>query len=586
MAIKPDFNQAEKIVTDTMQQTADSAQTLKKDLGAEHQAAKKSSTEQFKTTATVQIPTDDSSLPRPTPSQDSDPTNSLYEVGYVISTRNYLLLMNGLPTVRINEIVINQEGVRGLVTGLRENSVQVLLLDDAKISPNEQFFKTGQQLSVGAGWHLVSRVINPLGIPIDGKGKFPKPEQVLPADHVATGIKSRQFIKEQFITGVTTVDMLIPLAKGQRELVMGAARSGKSGFIIDTIVNQKATHAGNSPGKNSNGIIVVYAMIAKPLTEIRRIVDVLTVNKAIEYTCVIASSASDPASLIMVTPSVALSIAEFFQKQGKDVLLILDDMGLHAKYYREISLLSNKAPARESYPGDVFSIHAALVERAGKFNDQYGGGSITLLPVIETSFNDYASFIPTNLMAMTDGHLMFDYEIAHKGFRPALNVPLSVSRVGRQTQSIVAKQLADKVKSTMAQAKRLETLSRFGSEVSEETRTLLNQGQQIDEILAQSSLSFIPHPIQNILLALVYTDFLKGQNELFVKQNKAAIIDYLRKNLNLADFQQKASQMRSVDELIAATVSLIPQIQKVCVSTATPVPSPAQPTQQSVSTNP
>ncbi|OGE31628.1 hypothetical protein A2631_00670 [Candidatus Daviesbacteria bacterium RIFCSPHIGHO2_01_FULL_44_29] len=501
-----------------------------------------------------------------------------FEVGYVTSTRNYLLLLNGLPTVRINEIIANKDGTRALVTGLQENLIESLLLDDAIVAPNEQFFKTGKQLGVEVGDHLLSRVINPLGLPIDGKMKFPTTNRTAETNKIATGIKSRQFIKTQFITGITTVDMLIPLAHGQRELVMGAARSGKTGFIIDLIVNQgkkssvvsrqsseslKADSEASLKTESSSQTIVIYALIGKPLTEIRRLVDILTVNHALEYTCVIAASSSDPASMVLVTPAVAFSVAEYFQSKGRDVLLILDDMGLHAKYYREISLLSNKAPGRESYPGDIFSIHAALVERAGKFKSEYGGGSITCLPVIETPSNDYASFIPTNLMAMTDGHLMFDYEIYHRGFRPAINVALSVSRVGRQTQSIVQKQLADHVKSILAQSKRLETLSRFGSEVSEETRQLLNQGTQIESILAQDNLVSMELPVQIILLGLIFTTFLTSKPADFLEINKSKIIEYLRTHVNLNDFLAKITPLTDEKQLAPLLEPLIPQLEKL-----------------------
>lgn len=500
-----------------------------------------------------------------------------YEVGYVISTRNYLLVMNGLPSVRINEIVVNKEGVRGLVTGLQDNTVEVLLLDDTKIEPNEQFFKTGRQLSLDAGDHLISRVINPLGIPIDGKGRFTKPTKQMSIYKVATGIKSRQFIKDQFETGITTVDTLIPLAKGQRELILGSARSGKSGFLIDVIVNQK-----------KKNITCVVVLIGKPLTEIRRIVDILTINKAIEYTAIVASSSSDPASMVYIAPYVGFTVAEYFQQQGKDVLLILDDLGLHAKYYREISLLSNRAPSRESYPGDIFSVHAALVERAGNFRDEYGGGSITALPVIETVFNDFASFIPTNLMAMTDGHLMFDFELYHRGYRPAINIPLSVSRVGRQTQTIIQKVLADSVKSILAQSKRLESLSRFGSEVSQQTQELLNQGQQIDTMLAQKALTLTPAGIQVLMLGLIFTPFFMKQNNKFVEDNKEKILDYFSKNIQIEQLNKQTATMKTMDELINLLQSHLPNLEKLCPApttnpiqaqttpAATPTPAPVQ----------
>lgn len=476
------------------------------------------------------------------------------EVGFVCATRNYLIILNGLPTVKINEIVVSDQEIRGLVTSLGDNAVEVLLLDDAIIHPNERFVKTGKQLTIDVGDKLLGRAINPLGIPVDGKGKLGTLDKSLPIYRVATGIKSRQFIKTPFETGITTVDMLVPVAKGQRELMIGPARSGKSGFILDTIVNQK----------RSKNAVVVLGLIGKPLTEIKRTIDILAVNKALEYTVIIASSSSDPASLIYISPSVSMSIAEYFQSKGKDVLVVLDDLGLHAKYTREIYLLGNRAPGRESYPGDIFSIHAALLERAGNFRPEYGGGSITALPTIETSFNDYQAFIPTNLMAMTDGHILFDYDLYHRGLRPAVNIGLSVSRVGRQTQSIVAKVLADRVKSVIAQAKKYETLSRFGSEVAQTTQQILNQSKQIEIMLSQSGLVNIPRPVQIILLGLIFTQFLLSKDDQFLKNNKKKIIEYLeKKDLNALDSQ--ISQMKTEDELFKLLVAMSPELEKICL---------------------
>ena len=472
---------------------------------------------------------------------------TITEVGYVTSLKNYLLVLNGLPNAKINEIIVNQNGVRAIVTSLKDSSIEALLLDNEEIQPNEMLSRTFKQLNVDVGPHLLGRMIDPLGIPIDGKQRFPKSNTTLPLNSVA-GV-----IKQPFETGIIKVDMLVPIAKGQREMVIGSARSGKTSFIIDTIINQK---------NSKSPVICVYALIGKPLVEVRRIIDTLSVNKALDYTVVVSTASSDPASMIYLTPFVAMTIAEYFQRQARDILLVLDDLGTHAKFYREISLLGSRTPGRESYPADVFSQHAALIERAGNFLPEYGGGSITALPLIETGLDDYASFIPTNLMAMTDGHLMFNSSLYHKGVRPAVDIPLSVSRVGRQTQTVLEKRLADRVKSTLAQATKLEALSRFGSEVSAETQNLLNQGKSVTAILNQAALTKVPRTAQVALLALVFTKFFDGKGDDFVENCKQKVISYFTGNE--AKLTPEIAKMQDENQLITYISSLVPELEKTC----------------------
>lgn len=499
--------------------------------------------------------------PRKTTNGLKTPTQPT-EIGYVISVKNYFVVLNGLPNVAINEVLINKAKSRCLVTSLKEDEVEALLLDEVKVSPNEVFTRTFQEYSIKAGPFLLGRSINPLGSPIDGRSAFPKSSTVLPIYQVAGGIKTREFIKNQFRTGLTTIDMLIPIAKGQRELIIGGSQSGKTGFLIDTIINQRSLN--NIKKYPPNEVICVYGLIGKPIIEIRRLIDILTVNKAIDYTTIVATSASDPASLIFLTPYVATSLAEYFQKQGLDVLLILDDMGNHAKFYREISLLSGKTPSRESYPSDVFSLHANLLERAGNFNKTFGGGSITALPVMETNFDDFVSFIATNLMAMTDGHLMFSSNLYHRGIRPAVDISLSVSRVGRQTQSIVQKILADSIKSVLAQASKLETLARFGSEVSPQTQYILNQSKQIHEILLQNPLTKTHPSVAMIMLGLIFTPFFTNKDISFLKTNKQKLINFLTKNLDLEKIWVEIFAMREENQFFDLLKNLIPQLEKIC----------------------
>lgn len=474
------------------------------------------------------------------------PSSSLQEVGYAISINDYLISISGLPNAAVSEIITTESSARAVVTGLKDGFIEALMLDQEKILPKQLFKRTKQPLSINVGNHLLGRVINPLGIPVDGKGKFPTHAQSLPIIQTIPPIKAREFIKDQFLTGITTVDMLMPLAKGQRELVLGDARSGKTSFLIDTIVNQQTSK-----------VVCVYAIIGKPVTEIRRLIDILSLNKALIHTCIVAASSAEPASLITLTPDIAIAIAEYFQKQDLDVLLILDDLGAHAKFYREVSLLSKKAPGRESYPGDIFFAHARILERAGHFNPKSGGGSITTLPVVEVNLDDYTGFIPTNLMAMTDGHLMFNSSLYHLGMRPAIDTSLSVSRVGRQTQQLLQKLLADKIRTTLAEAKRVETLSRFGSEVSAETQLILKQKELVEVVLKQPPLKNVSLPTQMVLLGLIYTSFFDKREPQFLTEHKDKIINYLSGTPILLT-------AKTVDQFIQTITTVLPQLEKIC----------------------
>lgn len=479
--------------------------------------------------------------------------NTTKEIGYAVEIKDYFVLVDGLPHVKANELVITEQKARGMVYGLSKNHVQILMLDDLPVRFKETFYRTEQQFSIQASEALFNRTINPLGIPIDGKGKITSIGEMVPIDRQALGISAREFIREQFVTGVTTVDMLIPLAKGQRELILGDARAGKTSFIVDILVNQK-----NLGSK----MLVVLALIGKPVIEIRRLISVLEANGVMDFVTVVAASSSDKPPMIYLTPYVASTIAEHFQREkGRDVLLILDDLGLHAKYYREISLLSDKAPGRESYPGDIFYQHARLLERAGKFNKQNGGGSITALPVMETAADDITGFLQTNLMGMTDGHLLFNSSLYHRGTRPAVDISLSVSRVGKQTQNLVQKQLADKVKGVLAHSEKFETLSRFGSDLSEETRLVLNQGHVIKELLHQERLVNIPKIMQIILLGLVFTPYLRSKPVEYIKKNKAGIMQFLSK-YNLKEMENQVEKMKDAEQFIQSLTSLAQELEK------------------------
>ena len=467
--------------------------------------------------------------------------NNTEEVGYVTKVRDFLVHLDGFPSIRVNDMVISEKGSRGWVNSIGQNEIEVLMLDEEKITPKKLFKKTLNRLGLNVGNFLLGRAINPLGVPIDGSGLLSKSgvSEILELEQEAPGIESRQFIKQQFLTGITLIDTLIPLGKGQRELVMGDAHSGKTGFLLDLIINQKNT-----------GVICIYASIGKPSVTVRNLIDILKSNGALTYTVVIAASSSEPAPLIYLTPKTALTVAQYFQKQGKDVLLILDDLGTHAKLYREIALLGNKAPGRESYPGDIFYQHAHLLERAGNFLKEYGGGSITALPVIELGLNDFTTIIPTNLMSMTDGHLLFKSSLRAQGQTPAIDISLSVSRVGRQTQDPVSNSLSTRVRQILGEASDLETISRFSSELPPETQLTLRRKDQIIELLKQDPLTPTSKPIQVILLSLPFTSFLKDKSRDFLEKNRRKIIEVFLNNPQLVPITKQIPTLKSDEELI------------------------------------
>lgn len=478
------------------------------------------------------------------------------EVGYALSSRDFLVFLDGMPSVRINDLVQSERGLRGWVNALYPDKVEVLMLDEGIVSPGELFKRLPNRLSISLGQYLMGRIINPLGVPVDGRRINPqtKTEAVSELDTSAPGIQSRKFITDQFLTGITLVDTLIPLAKGQREMVLGDAHSGKTAFLIDLIVNQN----------DNPNTICIYASMGKPVTQLRNLIDVLKNNGAMSHTVIIASTSSESPPLIYLTPQTAFTIAEYFQKMGKDVLLILDDIGIHAKIYREISLLSGKSPGRESYPGDIFYQHAHLLERAGNFKPEAGGGSITALPVMELNLADFATYIPTNLIGMTDGHFMFKASLHSQGQIPAIDISLSVSRVGRQTQNRLHNLLAGSIKQLLAQAAELETISRFSSELPVETRLTLKRKSIIEELIRQDSLTDIPLEVQVVILGLTFTNMFLDKDLSFVQRNKVALISAFKKDPALKAFADKIFKLETMEDLIKSLEQAVPGLLKLC----------------------
>lgn len=474
------------------------------------------------------------------------------EVGYVISSRDFMVFLDGMPTVKINDLVISQTGQRGWVSALHRNQVEVLMLDEGVVNPGELFKRSDSRLSVNMGEYLLGRAINPMGVPIDGKRILASSKDIKSElDRKAPNINMRKFITDQFVTGITIIDTLIPIGKGQRELVIGDAHAGKTAFTIDLIMNQR-----------DRNVICIYASIGKPISQLKSLLEVLTNTGAMSYCVVIAASSSEAAPLIYLTPQTAFTIAEYFQKTGRDVLLILDDIGSHAKIYREISLLSGKTPGRESYPGDIFYQHSHLLERAGNFKDENGGGSITAIPVLEVSLSDFATYLPTNLVGMTDGHLLFNSNFRNQGTTPAIDVSLSVTRVGKQTQKRLQNLLSTRVKELMAKAAELQTISKFSAELPFQTRLVLKQNEVLEELLNQENSTRISLGLQTILLGLTFTSLFLDKDANFIKKAKSVVLDVFTKDPTLKSFLDKVENLETFEELVKSLTALVPLLQK------------------------
>ena len=484
------------------------------------------------------------------------------EVGYVVSSRNFMVYLDGCPTIKMNDLVESESGAIGWVNSLHQDQIEVLMVEDTKITPGQLFKKIETRLSITPGDFLLGRAINPLGVPIDGRGLLSKSNKnnAMELEQPVGGIQYRQFINTQFITGITTVDSLIPIGMGQRELIMGDAHSGKTSFLIDLIVNQSKLNK----NKKSPPVVCIYAAIGKPSVAVRNLIDVLSANNALTNTIIIGTSSSDTAPMIFLTPKTAFTVAEYFQKKGQDVLIILDDLGTHAKIYREISLLGDLPPGRESYPGDIFYQHAHLMERAGRFSSIIGGGSITALPVIELNLNDFTTLIPTNLMSMTDGHLLFKSSLHNQGQRPAIDISLSVSRVGRQTQNRLINSISAKVRQLLSEAEELETVSRFSSELPAKTQLILRQKKIIEEILKQEPLTFIPPQVQSILLELVFTSFIGQKDRNFFAKFKDTLIQAFLTNPKLTNITNSIDKINDAYGLNKLLEQAMPTLGVIC----------------------
>lgn len=400
------------------------------------------------------------------------------EIGTVLEVGDGVARVAGLANVMSSEMVAFEvesgEDVYGVALNIEEDQVGVMILGDArKVKEGSVVKSTGRLLSMPVGENVIGRVVNALGVAIDGRGTLAV-DEFLPMEKVAPGVMTRQSVNQPLQTGIKAIDALIPIGRGQRELIIGDRQTGKTAIAIDTIINQRGA-----------GVLCVYVAIGQKESKVARIVAELEKAGAMQYTTVVVAGVSEPAALSFIAPYAGCTLAEYFLAQGRDVLVVYDDLSKHAAAYRQISLILRRPPGREAFPGDVFYLHSRLLERSAKLNADNGGGSITALPIIETQAGDVSAYIPTNVISITDGQIYLESDLFYKGIRPALNVGLSVSRVGGSAQIKAMKQVAGTLRLDLAQFRELEAFASFGSDLDEKTRQQLERGRRGIEVLKQ-----------------------------------------------------------------------------------------------------
>ena len=417
------------------------------------------------------------------------------EVGEVIMVGDGIARISGLKNVMSSELVELPNGVFGMALNLEEDNVGLVLFGDSRLVREGDLAKrTGRVVEVPVGPEMLGRVVNPLGQPIDGKGPINAKES-LPVERKALGVMARQPVKEPLQTGLKAIDSMIPIGRGQRELIIGDRQTGKTAIAVDAIINQKYTHKTDSP------VYCIYVAIGQKASTVASIVSELEENGAMEYTTVVASSASEAAPLQFIAPYSGCAIGEYFRDNGKHALIIYDDLSKQAVAYRQMSLVLRRPPGREAFPGDVFYLHSRLLERASKLSDALGGGSLTALPIIETQEGDVAAYIPTNVISITDGQIFLENNLFNSGIRPAIDVGLSVSRVGGNAQIKAMKKVAGTLRLDLAQFRELEAFAKFGSDLDKATLAQLTRGERMVEILKQNQ--YVPMNIEH-QVAIIY----------------------------------------------------------------------------------
>ena len=457
------------------------------------------------------------------------------EVGYVISVGDGIAKVHGIDKCKANELLEFSNGSFGMALNLEESHISVVLLgNDVGITEGSLVKRTGRVVSVPVGDNLIGRVVNALGEPIDAGGPITA-AGYSPIERKAYGIIERKSVSVPLQTGIKAIDSMIPIGRGQRELIIGDRQTGKTVIATDTIINQK--------GKN---VICIYVAIGQKQSTVTGVVDTLYRAGAMDYTIVVSSTAGDPAPLQYIAPYAGCTMGEYFMDKGRDVLVIYDDLSKHAVAYRALSLLIRRPPGREAYPGDVFYLHSRLLERAARLAPEYGGGSLTALPIIETQAGDVSAYIPTNVISITDGQIFLESELFHSGVRPAVNPGISVSRVGGNAQIKAMKKVSGKLKLLYSQYRELQSFAQFGSDLDADTKSRLDQGERIVAVLKQGrntpiavelQIAIIYAVVNNMLKEIEVEDISRFESELFeyLTAVKSDLLKSIRETGNLSD---------------------------------------------------
>jgi F-type H+-transporting ATPase subunit alpha len=438
------------------------------------------------------------------------------EVGTIISLGDGIARLHGLDKVMAGEMLEFPHGVNGLAMNLEEDQVGCVLLGDyTELREGDQVKRTHEIMSVPVGNGMIGRVVNALGQPIDDKGPI-EGTQLAPVERLAPGVVDRQGVHEPMATGLKAIDSMIPIGRGQRELIIGDRQTGKTAVVLDTIINNR-----------ENDLICIYCAIGQKRSSIAHVVQTLSHYGAMDYTIVVAASASEPAPMQYIAPYAATAMGEYFRDNGRHALIVYDDLSKHATAYREISLLLRRPPGREAYPGDVFYLHSRLLERSAKLSKQKGAGSLTALPIIETQAGDVSAYIPTNVISITDGQIYLETDLFNSGVRPAVNVGLSVSRVGGSAQIKAMRQVAGTLKLDLAQYRELAAFSQFGSDLDKVTQNQLNRGRRLTEILKQPQFSPLSTPKQIVIIFAGTNGFLDDLKVEDIRSFEEGLYPYL-----------------------------------------------------------
>jgi len=452
------------------------------------------------------------------------------EVGVVTSVGDGIAEIDGLLKAQMMEMIVfddgdgksleetlsNDDALYGLVLNLEEDVVKVVVLGETtRVREGMQVRRTNKLLSIPVGEKIVGRVINPLGEMIDGKGSI-ETDRDMPIERVAYGVMDRSAVNEPIHTGIKAIDSMIPVGRGQRELIIGDRQTGKTTIAIDTIINQKYEPADKRP-------ICIYVAIGQKRSKTATIMAKLEEAGAMEYTTIIATSASEASPLLFLAPFAGMAVGEYFMEQGRDVLIVLDDLSKHANAYRQMSLLLRRPPGREAYPGDIFYLHSRLLERSAKLSKELGGGSITALPIIETQEGDVSAYIPTNVISITDGQIFLDGDLFNKGIRPALDVGISVSRVGSSAQTKAMKKVSGKIRLELAQFRELEAFMQFASDLDDDTKVRIDSGRKYVELLKQKQNEPVPFYRQAVSIYAANAGIFEGGTSGKYAENRSSL---------------------------------------------------------------